>query len=152
MRNVLIIIFLFVASVVAFAQINSGYSVGSNCEVLIGEPFGLSESSYITVGALQGKVELIGSGVDVVKVDEENFLIAPNPVDDALRLIVPQKYLNESCEIAIFSLDGKQMFMQKCESLAGTSFDVSALSVGVYILRITTSSNNIIFSSRLIKQ
>jgi len=94
-----------------------------------------------------GSIEIIGgvfSTNDLIS--ESSFQMYPNPVVNQLNIESP----NDVYNYAVYNLQGQQL---KTGSLHGSStVKMSDLPSGIYLFRITDSTNKTLFTKKLIKQ
>ena len=112
-----------------------------------------SASQYSNPDNLEGwgipnfaAANLILSGIKVHNLDDNSFTIFPNPINTYLYVIF---YSNDTeyVDIDIFDIAGKKVYSKpKLHKNAGCNYfainDISALSKGVYLLRITTGGKS----------
>lgn len=94
-----------------------------------------------------------GNPLAINELDEQKgFTIFPNPVKDHINIITPKNY-TEKANISIYSICGQKLIEQVFDSLkdlCGASINLSSLQQGVYILTITTKTQQ--SSLKIIKQ
>ncbi|MDR1877296.1 MAG: choice-of-anchor J domain-containing protein [Flavobacteriaceae bacterium] len=101
---------------------------------------------YILLDDLSVTLDNMGTeDVDVLKGDL--FKIYPNPAKEELRLTISDKYNLSATKVVITDISGKII---RTFNYADSSYDVSGLSAGVYI--ITVSDGKIKETKKLIKQ
>ena len=133
-----------VAGILAlWLQVNPNLSVSDVREVFESTSI---QDSYVTGGpakkwgygkidALAGIKQVIASGVDNVKADDDNVAIYPNPCDGNFEVFAPGE---QSVEVGIYSVSG-MLVQQLSLPMAGGSAQVSLagkLSPGVYLVSI----------------
>ena len=83
----------------------------------------------------------------------EIFSISPNPFKDDIRIKKPSKFSGDTFSIVIYDLNGRRVYSEtrsannKQISLNG----LSRLEIAPYMIRITNTSSNSVFTSKLIK-
>lgn len=94
-----------------------------------------------------------GNPLAVNELEElKGFTIFPNPVKENISIKAPNNY-NERTSIIIYSLCGQKLKECKFDSfkdLSGTSIDISSLQQGVYIMTITSKTQQSSF--KIIKE
>ena len=133
-----------VAGILAlWLQVNPNLSVSDVREVFESTSI---QDSYVTGGpakkwgygkidALAGIKQVIASGVDNVKADDDNVAIYPNPCDGNFEVFAPGE---QSVEVGIYSVSG-MLVQQLSLPMAGGSAQVSLagkLSPGVYLVSV----------------
>lgn len=78
------------------------------------------------------------SGVESLATDGVALSVYPNPTADILYLCLPDGIEPAAASVAIYSVNGKQMWA--ADGLATSSLDVSRLAQGVYILTVNNHS------------
>ena len=136
-----------VAGILAlWLQVNPNLSVSDVREVFESTSI---QDSYVTGGpakkwgygkidALAGIKQVIASGVDNVKADDDNVAIYPNPCDGNFEVFAPGE---QSVEVGIYSVSG-MLVQQLSLPMAGGSAQVSLagkLSPGVYLVSVEGS-------------
>lgn len=136
-----------VAGILAlWLQVNPNLSVSDVREVFESTSI---QDSYVTGGpakkwgygkidALAGIKQVIASGVDNVKADDDNVAIYPNPCDGNFEVFAPGE---QSVEVGIYSVSG-MLVQQLSLPMAGGSAQVSLagkLSPGVYLVPVEGS-------------
>lgn len=108
---------------------------------LIGEEIGIESFNLAT--------EYFGSLLDVNKDNDlENYIeIFPIPVNDILYI---NNSLNKTLELALFSLDGKQIY-DKTLFNSSHEIDMSAFSSGLYFVKILIQNSEEVLIKKLIK-
>ena len=81
---------------------------------------------------------------------DQDIIAFPNPMNEVLT-IKTEKGLPEESNISLFNFSGKEIFSESIFLIEGTNYemDVSALSSGVFILKV--ASGNTIFTKKIIK-
>ena len=136
-----------VAGILAlWLQVNPNLSVSDVREVFESTSI---QDSYVTGGpakkwgygkidAIAGIKQVIASGVDNVKADDDNVAIYPNPCDGNFEVFAPGE---QSVEVGIYSVSG-MLVQQLSLPMAGGSAQVSLagkLSPGVYLVSVEGS-------------
>ena len=136
-----------VAGILAlWLQVNPNLSVSDVREVFESTSI---QDSYVTAGpakkwgygkidALAGIKQVIASGVDNVKADDDNVAIYPNPCDGNFEVFAPGE---QSVEVGIYSVSG-MLVQQLSLPIVGGSAQVSLagkLSPGVYLVSVEGS-------------
>ncbi|WP_188375267.1 T9SS type A sorting domain-containing protein, partial [Winogradskyella haliclonae] len=83
----------------------------------------------------------------------EVFSISPNPFRDNIVIKVPTKLSGDTFDIVIYDLNGRRVF-NEVKGVNNNEINLNGLSrleIAPYIIRITNTSSNSVFSSRLIK-
>ncbi|MCF0200940.1 MAG: T9SS type A sorting domain-containing protein, partial [Bacteroidales bacterium] len=88
-----------------------------------------------------GKQILVNQNVD--EIFEANFQVYPNPVKDALSVVLKE---GEIIEITVFDGIGRKILSRKGEE----RIDVSSLKSGLYLLFVTTESGTL--RTRFVKE
>ena len=85
--------------------------------------------------------------------DIEIFNISPNPFKDNVVIKIPSKYSGESFNIVIYDLNGRRVINQT-KTVSNNQININGLSrleIAPYIIRITSTTSNVVFNKRLIK-
>ncbi len=82
---------------------------------------------------------------------EQSFAILSNPIENELRLSTANNILSENAKMQLFDLAGRSVFKADLNHrLSRQTIDISALKGGLYILKVTSGSNEL--SKKLIIQ
>lgn len=79
---------------------------------------------------------------------EKNILIYPNPVSNQFSIVLNQKYKTSS--VVIFDVLGNTIMKNEIKDLEVLTMDISALSRGTYIVKITADQD--LYTSKIVKK
>ena len=101
-------------------------------------------------GIMFGTISVVADGtLSVGKEFLDLVNIYPNPVSNILNINVPKK-LGDGLDITVFDVLGKPVIQQKSNDLR-TGISVSELNEGIYIIKLTSSSQNVSVTKRFVK-
>ena len=83
----------------------------------------------------------------------EIFSISPNPFKDDIRIKKPSKFSGDTFSIVIYDLNGRRVYSET-RSANNNQISLNGLSrleIAPYMIRITNTSSNSVFTSKLIK-
>ncbi|RZN80998.1 MAG: T9SS type A sorting domain-containing protein, partial [Winogradskyella sp.] len=113
-----------------------------------------------TVTDINGNVSMCNATVTVeditLDIDDDKieiFSISPNPFRDNIVIKVPAKLSGDTFNIVIYDLNGRRVF-NEVKGVNNNEINLNGLSrleIAPYIIRITNTISNSVFSSRLIK-
>ena len=101
-------------------------------------------------GIMFGTITVVANGTLSIDTNMLNSVsVYPNPVNDILNIDIPKK-IDNGLNIAVFDALGKQVMFEKLNNLK-SSFSVSELNAGIYLMKLTSSSQNMSVTKRFVK-
>jgi len=101
-------------------------------------------------GIMFGTISVVADGTLSVGTEFLDLVnIYPNPVSNILNINVPKK-LDNGLDITVFDVLGKPVIQQKTNDLR-TGISVSELNEGIYIIKLSSSSQNVSVTKRFVK-
>ncbi|ARV08181.1 hypothetical protein BTO05_00440, partial [Winogradskyella sp. PC-19] len=83
----------------------------------------------------------------------EIFSVSPNPFKDNIQIKIPSKFNGDAFNISIYDLNGRRVY-KEIKSVNNNEINLNGLNrleIAPYIIRITNTTSNNVFSSKLIK-
>ena len=95
------------------------------------------ESQNIVISGTNGFTLVRESGLNNADFESSNFNLIPNPAKNNLRI---QSNNNPILKIEIFNVLGQQIISIDSDNLLSKNIDISSLNVGIYLVKINSST------------
>ncbi len=93
--------------------------------------------------------EILNGALGVSSVNlQAKYVLAHNPIENTVKIILSNSYSYSNVEISVFSMSGEKVFELKPEISNNNLMFSSGLNTGVYVLQITDSET--VFSTKLV--
>jgi hypothetical protein len=115
-------------------------TLATSCKLAAGGGFLLSELEF----------EFI-PGTSIQEIQNGNFEIYPNPIDEYLEIDFSEKVNQGIYNIEIFDMHGRIVHSATLKN-SRNKVNLSSLAKGIYLLKISDESGNVLVSKRVFKE
>ena len=140
--------------------VNSTYTINSEGEIMLYLSIICNGTTLKSQGNEKVKALTISSPVNVedptntISILNKDISIYPIPTDNKITLSIGEKGANNYL-VNIYSIDGKTMMTKEITTTKGENnftFNCNSYESGIYFLNIKTKNNQIIYSTKIIKE
>jgi 5'-nucleotidase len=86
--------------------------------------------------------------VGLEDIEAQGFVVYPNPSSDVVNIMLSERWAAKNIEVEFLTMMGQRV--NKVAAISSTSFDISALPAGVYIVKLISGSESV--QQRVVKE